>query len=519
MLDFNHGVNINTKFNGPDHWVVLNEGEGPFISFETCASLPMPKALVPINPVQSFNGYDRPWPAGYNKNKLKITATSTTKNDVTMTVNSDGTVTLSGTSSSAGNTDFVLASVSFTNSMLLTGCPSGGGSTTYRLAAQGGNFDDGNGVTLSANYTGSIYIRVAAGANVDGKVFQPMARLFSIADGSFVPYANTCPITGFTGADLWRTGENLLPNKKTQDTNNRVSIGDENKLTDANYYNIFLKTGSYMFSFKRLNGKAYGLYYRQKTVDTNTTILTMSSTATSVAFTVAADDWYHFWIYNSGGVSPDDIYDMQLELGSTASAYKPYTGVIIPVSWQDEAGTVYSGTYDFASGILISDKATMTFDGTENWSISTNTSLDIPDMKSGNNMDGLCSCLETGTTHGKIRFGHSDAKIYIVQGKTDYGLTDVATAQAFMAGQQIVYPLADPIVYQLSPTQIMTLVGDNNVWSDISDLEAEWYECVDTCPTEPIWMSNPIECPAFTDTIPSLWHKRKEPVNMHINKC
>ena len=31
---------------------------------------------------------------------------------------------------------------------------------------------------------------------------------------------------------------------------------------------------------------------------------------------------------------------------------------------------------------------------------------------------------------------------------------------------QVVYPLATPIEYQLTPQQVTTLIGTNNVWSD-----------------------------------------------------
>ena len=49
-----------------------------------------------------------------------------------------------------------------------------------------------------------------------------------------------------------------------------------------------------------------------------------------------------------------------------------------------------------------------------------------------------------------------------------------AAAEAFktaMDGVQLVYPLATPQTYQLTPHQIQTLVGQNNVWSDAGNVE------------------------------------------------
>lgn len=61
------------------------------------------------------------------KNLLQITATSTTSNNVTFTVNNDGTVTVkTGTGGASANTNFFLNnSLSLeTNNYTVTGCPS-----------------------------------------------------------------------------------------------------------------------------------------------------------------------------------------------------------------------------------------------------------------------------------------------------------------------------------------------------------------------------------------------------------
>ena len=44
--------------------------------------------------------------------------------------------------------------------------------------------------------------------------------------------------------------------------------------------------------------------------------------------------------------------------------------------------------------------------------------------------------------------------------------TSVDQFKAAMDGVQFVYELAEPQTYQLTPQQIQTLVGENNVWSD-----------------------------------------------------
>ena len=48
-------------------------------------------------------------------------------------------------------------------------------------------------------------------------------------------------------------------------------------------------------------------------------------------------------------------------------------------------------------------------------------------------------------------------------------------AQATVAGLQICYKLATPLTYQLTPKQIQTLVGTNNVWSEQGDIELSYH--------------------------------------------
>ena len=41
-------------------------------------------------------------------------------------------------------------------------------------------------------------------------------------------------------------------------------------------------------------------------------------------------------------------------------------------------------------------------------------------------------------------------------------------------GAQVVYELAEPIHYPLTPTEIKTLLGQNNIWADTGDTEVEY---------------------------------------------
>ncbi len=111
---------------------------------------------------------------------------SGTKNGVTFTVHEDGSVTANGTAEAL--TDFGLR---YTSSHYLTlepgktytlsGCPKGGGTTSYRMAIEetgtykGVASDKGDGSTFTANIVNHfLFIRIASGATVNNITFKPM---------------------------------------------------------------------------------------------------------------------------------------------------------------------------------------------------------------------------------------------------------------------------------------------------------------------------------------------------------
>ena len=137
------------------------------------------------------------------KNLLKNTAVSQTISGVKFTVNADKSVTLSGTATSNITSFFISREVpALTGNMVLSGCPAGGSSTTYKLDILDGTasgtvrfVDTGEGTDVDWSLiTTGIYttrIRIQSGTTVDGLIFKPMlctAENYAISP-EFVPYA------------------------------------------------------------------------------------------------------------------------------------------------------------------------------------------------------------------------------------------------------------------------------------------------------------------------------------------
>lgn len=108
-----------------------------------------------------------------------------------------------------------------------------------------------------------------------------------------------------------------------------------------------------------------------------------------------------------------------------------YVGItprtIYPISWQSTAGTVYGGTLDATNGILT-------------------------------------------VTHGEI--ASYDGETLPGEWISDRDVYAAGTTPT--TGAQVVYELAEPIIYSIIPTQISTLFGINNIFADTGDISVKY---------------------------------------------
>ena len=129
----------------------------------------------------------------YNKNLIKIhNKTTRTVNGVTFVFNDDGTVTANGTATSnvelnlleANTDDFLGLKIN------TSGCPAGGGSSTYRIQiVTGGSSygsDSGSGNTAVGRADTNFRIFVASGYTCSDVTFTPLAVLYDVTDQTFI---------------------------------------------------------------------------------------------------------------------------------------------------------------------------------------------------------------------------------------------------------------------------------------------------------------------------------------------
>ena len=148
------------------------------------------------------------------------------------------------------------------------------------------------------------------------------------------------------------------------------------------------------------------------------------------------------------------------------------------------AGTVYGGTLDVLSGVLTATHAIVTFNGgsEEQWEYYSVAQGNLfrhtqSDRESGAliNKKVYCNCFRVvdyaDRTNGTLSSSNSGGEKYF-----DFIYDDcnsVATWKTWLSSNnvQVVYPLATSQTYQLTPTEVQMLLGDNYIWSDVGGVD------------------------------------------------
>lgn len=151
---------------------------------------------------------------------------------------------------------------------------------------------------------------------------------------------------------------------------------------------------------------------------------------------------------------------------SPTEEWTPGTIVMILFSHDTGSGqvTVYGGTLDVTTGLLTSTHALIADLGDLTWTYDAEggyfTSTDISSTAKANSDKGYCSVLPVGSAL-------SGDRVYVgANGAIIAYYANASTAAEFaeaMDGQQFVFELAEGTTYNLTPTEIAALSGQNYV--------------------------------------------------------
>lgn len=296
------------------------------------------------------------------KNLLKPTLQTTIKNGVTCTANGDGTYTLNGTATTT--TVFDIAQNVSCSSFRLAGCPVGGAhDTSYELQARTDNliygYDTGDGKNIKADENFFIKIRINTGINCNNLLFKPMivdASLYPDATyDDFEPYVGGQPspspdypqeIKSVVNPTVKVCGKNLLEDGSLKSDNNGkieyisagkikvtssistwyAAITNTLKLTPNTNYVLSAKCDSSNGNITCNSVSVTGAYIK-------CAFLTDSDGLATIAIRCRYESAESRFVYS----------DLQLEKGSTATAYEPYTEQTVTLPYTLNAIPVESG--------------------------------------------------------------------------------------------------------------------------------------------------------------------------------
>ena len=470
---------------------------GEVASFPDGANnIPVKDLTVAIEPVQDLHGYGNPWPAGCGKNKLAFPyfESSKTNNGVTFTVNDDGTVRINGTATersvfylhAAGSnfhpnvgTYYVSKGSECQNATIIVEAYNG---TTWikNLATVGTAVS----VQFTVDYDGydrvSAYISVASGKSPSNEIIKPMIRLSSVSDETYAPYSNICPISGWMGCNVTRTGKNLFDESVMATANgwtedNGVYTGSSDYL-DRNVFGYLLTSLfplntqlTISFDINNETNKRAGYFYFQYSDGTQSYVECPANAAWvhKSLTTTAGKEITAFYFGKSNGTT-FSLKNVQLEFGTSESLFEAYQGNTRSISWQSEAGTVYGGTLDVTSGLLTVNKiaisrAIANMDNQESY----------PGWKNVAELDALglsttqgAFTADAGNIGLKFSWNTNSANILFL-GTGDYGKTQ-SQWQSEYPNLSVIFvcPLATPQTYMLTPVEVKTLLGVNNIWAN-----------------------------------------------------
>ena len=468
---------------------ITDTASGAIASFPDGADdVPVVDLVAEIEPVQDLHGQSSPYPAGCGKNKLSMSLSGIksintsgtwsgntyTLNDVTFSVNTDDAdniigIQVSGTASAEAVfkiNSSTMDSLEVGSSYILSGCPSGGSQNTYCLFINYKGIDSGAGYSFTAESTANLFCAISIKSGVSGsnKIFYPMVRLSTISDATFAPYSNFCPISGWTGANVVRTGFNLW-NGEYSETGNFLG-SDGAYLSNQNYnitsYIPIVGGASYFIhSFTSVGAGSYHCWY-----DKDKNFISSIGSSSETAVTAPANA---FFMRLSAHASYRGT--ASLNYPSTDHDYHAYNGEVYSIDWTTEAGTVYGGTLDVTSGVLTVTVVPFTF-GSETWTWFSGADpffYTTLNLTGGENASG--DYFAENGVDVYITAGSHQARIYPSRNSFVDENTDCAN---LMSGMKLLYTLVTPVTYQLTPTEVATILGQNNIFADCGDVDVTY---------------------------------------------
>ena len=471
-----------------------DSASGSIASFPDGADdIPLKSLIVNINPVQDLNGYDSPWVGGGHYNILDEEFeegrfdTTTGANVATSTQ-----LRTKNINKCLPNTQYYFSSTYSAWFIFYDGdgnvitTPTIPEATT--ISGNSVSIPKGTFTTPTGAYGFRIYLNTSYGTTYNHDI----AINYPSTVTTYSPYENICPISGWTGCNIQRDGTNLFDGEMENGDINQYT-GENNGTSSSHYRSknyIPIRSGSYYFkSPNRTTGTVRVFFY-----DANKTFIYF--TAWNVNAVNTFDNGrVRYARFRFGTAKVDGDEQISINSPSSVTDYVPYVGASIPISWQTEAGTVYGGKLDVLSGKLKDEQIAVDL-STLSWSVkatgethkSVYARLPKPYIGHPRTSENVFNpILEQYTkSGGGFYTGFNDSRItnpdaqdigYLYYSNSGtprtsilYMIVDVDATPSGL----IVYNTADTTEIQLTPHEVNSLLGVNNIFADTGDATVEY---------------------------------------------
>ena len=357
------------------------------------------------------------------------------------------------------------------NNVIFDNAPTSGHGTPYTVTSEGIKTAIDNGtITLKT------IDNVAIASFSDGADSVPVKNLevdiqYQQASGTPTP-SDPLPITAFSEMNVTRCGINLV-----EETINNASI-----LNDGTIYSSGNNFDMQIAKVKQ--GITYILTSDELFVGG---FFTSKPTMGSVSYNNArlVDQPKIFTAPITGYVAFRTAINYatpQLEIGNQATPYKAYNGQTYNISFGQTVGkgtlNVTTGELTITHGVLDLGDLTWTKENNHFYSniVTTAKGVDSNSQKG----DIVCENYLT-ESYNVVTQEQTDNTIAISKNKRIYVYDSVLSSGDAIAfttavnGVCLVYKLATPTVVQLSPTEVKTLLGNNNIFADTGDINTLTY--------------------------------------------
>lgn len=175
----------------------------------------------------------------------------------------------------------------------------------------------------------------------------------------------------------------------------------------------------------------------------------------------------------SGDPSPDNVRPISGWSEVNVWVKPTYDPTANPTATLQLGQTVYGGTLDVTNGVLTVDRASVDM-GTLAWIMNPQWwTSQTNDLFQAQIADGKPSSPVMCDIYS-ARNGGLDSRRYANFEVPKGAYNSADEFKTAMTGHQLVYELTTPITISLTPQEISTLAGQNNVWADSGDVTVEY---------------------------------------------